>query len=65
MLQIIICKDKDEDSFISLQGFVVGYSKVPEQPQSSARPICHSHTITHTAPWETTITMAIKVTITM
>ena len=23
----------------------VGYSKVPEQPQSSTRPICHSHTM--------------------
>ena len=28
--------------------FVVGYSKVPEQPQSSARPICHSYTMTST-----------------
>ena len=24
----------------------MGYSKAPEQPQSSARPICHSHTMT-------------------
>ena len=23
----------------------MGYSKAPEQPQSSARPICHSHTM--------------------
>ena len=30
------------------QEFVVGYSKAPEQPQSSARPICHSHTMTRT-----------------
>ena len=26
----------------------VGYSKAPEQPQSSARPICQSHTIMST-----------------
>ena len=32
-------KDKDKDLFIGLQKFVVGYSKAPEQPQSSARPI--------------------------
>ena len=24
----------------------MGYSKAPEQPQSSARPICHSHAMT-------------------
>ena len=36
-------KDKDKDLFIGPQKFVVGYSKAPEQPQSSARPICHSH----------------------
>ena len=23
----------------------MGYSKAPEQPQSSAKPICHSHTM--------------------
>ena len=34
-----------KDLFIDLQEFVVGYSKAPEQPQSSARPICHSHTM--------------------
>ena len=39
-------KDKDKDSFIGQQEFVVGYSKAPEQMQSSARPICHSHTMT-------------------
>ena len=33
------------DSFIGLQEFVVGYAKAPEQPQSSARPTCHSHTM--------------------
>ena len=32
-------KDKDKDLFIGPQEFVVGYSKAPEQPQSSARPI--------------------------
>ena len=41
-------KDKDKDLFIGPQEFVVGYSKAPEQPQSSARPICHSHTMTRT-----------------
>ena len=39
-------KDKDKDLFIGLQEFVVGYSKAPEQPQSSARPICHSQAMT-------------------
>ena len=39
-------KDKDEDLFFGPQEFVVGYSKAPEQPQSSARPICHSHSMT-------------------
>ena len=36
-------KDKDKDLFIDPQEFVVGYSKAPEQLQSSARPMCHSH----------------------
>ena len=40
--------DKDKDLFIGPQEFVVGYSKAPEQPQSSARPICHSHAMTRT-----------------
>ena len=29
-----------KDLFIGPQEFVVGYSKAPEQPQSSARPMC-------------------------
>ena len=41
-------EDKDKDLFIGLQEFVVGYSKAPEQPQSSARPMCHSHAMTRT-----------------
>ena len=41
-------KDKDKDLFIGPQQFVVGYSKAPEHPQSSARPICHSHAMTRT-----------------
>ena len=41
-------KDKDKDLFIGPQEFVVGYSKAPEQLQSSARPICHSHAMTRT-----------------
>ena len=32
--------------FIGPQEFVVGYFKAPEQPQSSARPTCHSHAMT-------------------
>ena len=36
------------DLFIGPQEFVVGYSKAPEQPQSTARPICDSHTMTRT-----------------
>ena len=39
-------KDKDKDLFIGPKEFAVGYSKAPEQPQSSARPICHSHAMT-------------------
>ena len=39
---------KDKDLFIGRQEFVVGYSKAPEQPQSSARPVCHSHAMTRT-----------------
>ena len=39
---------EEEDLIIGLQEFVVGYSKAPEQPQSSARPICHSHAMTRT-----------------
>ena len=46
------------DSFIGLQEFVVGYSKAPEQPQSSARPICHSHTMTSTGRESATIHIA-------
>ena len=51
-------KDKDKDSFIDPQEFVVGYSKAPEQPQSSARPICHSHAVTSTGQEPTTIRIA-------
>ena len=46
-VRLAYIKDKDKDDkdlFIDPQEFVVGYSKAPEQPQSSARPICHSHT---------------------
>ena len=31
----------DKDPFIGPQEFVVGYSKAPEQPQNSARPISY------------------------
>ena len=47
-----------KDSFIGPQEFVVGYSKVPEQPQSSARPICHSHTMATTGRQPATICIA-------
>ena len=48
-------KDKDKEPFIGLQEFVVGYSKAPEQPQSSARPVCHSHAMTSTGREPATI----------
>ena len=51
-------KDKDKDLFIGPQQFVVGYSKAPEQPQSSARPICHSHTMTRTGREPATVRIA-------
>ena len=36
----------------------MGYSKAPEQPQSSARPICHSHTMMSTRCEPATICIA-------
>ena len=51
-------KDKDKDLFIGPQEFVVGYSKAPEKPQSSARPICHSHTMSRTGCEPATIRTA-------
>ena len=51
-------KDKDKDLFIGPQEFVVGYPKAPEQPQSSARPICHSHAMTRTGREPATILIA-------
>ena len=36
----------------------MGYSKAPEQPQSSARPICHSHAMTSTGREPATIRIA-------
>ena len=48
-------KDKDKDLFIGPPEFVVGYSKAPEQPQSSARSICHSHAMTRTGREPATI----------
>ena len=47
-----------KDLFIGPQEFVVGYSKAPEQPQSSARPICHCHTMTRTGREPATICIA-------
>ena len=51
-------KDKDKDLFIGPQEFVVGYSKAPEQPQSSARPICHSHAMTRSGREPATLCIA-------
>ena len=51
-------KDEDKDLFIGPQEFVVGYSKAPEQPQSSARPICHSHTMTRAGREPATVRIA-------
>ena len=53
-------KDKDKNLFIDPQEFVVGYTKAPEQPQSSARPICHSHVMTSTGREPATIHIAAK-----
>ena len=36
----------------------MGYSKAPEQTQSSARPICHSHAMTRTGREPATISTA-------
>ena len=49
---------KYKDLFIGPQEFVVGYSKAPEQPQGSARPICHSHAMTRTGREPATIRIA-------
>ena len=51
-------KDKDKDLIIGPQEFVVGYSKAPEQPQSSARPLCHSHTMSSSGREPATIRIA-------
>ena len=51
-------KDKDKDLFIGPQEFVVGYSKAPEQPQSSTWPICHSDAMTSTGREPATIRIA-------
>ena len=40
------------------RNFVVGYSKAPEQPQDSARPICHSQAMTRTGREPATIRIA-------
>ena len=47
-----------KDLFIGRQEFVVGYSKAPEQPQSSDRPICHSHAMTRSGGETATIRIA-------
>ena len=57
-VHVHLVTSKDKDLFIGLQEFVVGYSKAPEQPQSSARPICHFHAMTRTGREPATIRMA-------
>ena len=52
-------KDNAKDLFIDLQEFVVGCSKAPEQPKSSARPRCHSHAMTSTGREPATIRIAV------
>ena len=47
-----------KDLFIVPQEFVVGYSKAPKQPQSSARPICHSHTMSSSGREPATVRIA-------
>ena len=47
-----------KDLFIGPQEFVVGYSKAPEQPQSSAKPICHSYGMTNMGREPATIRIA-------
>ena len=46
------------DPFIGPQEFIVGYSKAPKHPQSSARPICHSHALTSMGREPATIRIA-------
>ena len=53
-----IQQGRKEDLFTGPQEFVAGYSKAPEQPQSSARPTCHSHTMTRTGCEPATICIA-------
>ena len=56
--QSSLSKEEDKDSFIGQQEFVVGYSKAPEQPQSSARPIYHSYAMTRMGREPATIRIA-------
>ena len=44
--------------FIGPQVFIVGYSKAPEQLQSSTWPVCHSHAMTRTGREPATIRIA-------
>ena len=55
---IVKYNDLNNDLFIGPQEFVVGYSKAPEQPQSSAKPICRSHTMTRTGREPATVSIA-------
>ena len=57
-ISTVYIKDKDKDLFIGPKEFVVGYSKAPEQPQSSARPMCHSHAMIRTGREPATIHIA-------
>ena len=57
MLVCYMDKDNDKDPFIGPQEYV-GYSKAPEQPQSSTRPICHSLAMTRKGHEPETIRIA-------
>ena len=56
--KLIRIRIRDKDLFIGQQEFVVGYSKAPEQPQSSARAICHSHAMKRVGREPATIRIA-------
>ena len=55
---VVFCCCFFKDLFIGPKEFVVGYSKAPEQPQSSARPICHSHAMMRTGREPATMRIA-------
>ena len=61
LLPAFFLKKFNKDLFIGPQEFVVGYSKAPEQPQSSARPMCRSGTMMNTGHEPATIRIAASI----